>query len=96
MKTSITKMNNDTFIVIQETTLQSIVSDIFSILVLLAAFGANIAFSLLVCHSFILDVFVVFIICLYFFSEGRKKQKKILSKEQIEEINKIISNAKIN
>ena len=66
MKIYVKKITSNSFQIIKETTTQSILTDLFTNLVLLVLVGADIAFSLMVGRSKLLDALVVilFIICL--------------------------------
>ena len=70
----ITDMRHGSYIIHKETTIQSILSDLATALVLVVAIGLNILFSLLVAHSFIIDVITLVVIITYFY--GASKGKK--------------------
>ena len=87
MRIYVKKVSDKSFMVLKESTFQSVISDAVTILVLIVAFACDIAFSLLVTHSFLFDLLVVGIIILYL--AGTSKEKK--TEKTKEEINEIIN-----
>ena len=86
MRFYIKKLSNDILVVYKENTTQSILSDLLTIIVLIVAIGLDILFSILVEHSFVIDVLTVSFILLYFFGVGNKKKTGYTKKEIIKEI----------
>ena len=86
MRYYIKKLSADTLVVYKETTTQSILSDLLTIIVLVVAIGLDIIFSLMVTHSFVIDVLVVSFILLYFFGVGNKKKEEFKKEEILKEI----------
>ena len=78
MKIYITKTKS-TLIVHKETTTQSNLSDIASILVIVVLFGMNILFSKLIGESWMLNALCVFVLLEYFYSSvsGKAQIKTI-------------------
>jgi len=90
MKITMTKYGKDTVKIRKETTKQSIVEDLFTMLVFVVAIGANALFSIYVSRSVVMDIFIVFLILVYFI--GRSKREKQLTKEKAEkEINEFLN-----
>jgi len=86
MRIYIKKLGEKSFMVMKETTLQSVLSDSMTILVLISAFACDIAFSLLVTHSFLFDLLTFLMIAIYVFGVVENKKEEITK----EELNKII------
>jgi hypothetical protein len=89
MRIYITKQTDKTFVVYKEKTWQSILSDIVSALVVIIMIGMDILFSKYVCHSWVIDIFVVTCICLYFFGIKNSKQEIKDKQELINIINEL-------
>lgn len=85
MKIYVKKYDENRFVVLKESTKESIVSDLFTILVLIILVGLDIVFSILVVHSYVLDVFVIFMIVWYFSSQS-KGRKEIYTKSELIEL----------
>jgi len=79
------KKSGDSITFYKETLFMSIISDLFSILVILVLIGADVAFSLLVTHSFVIDLLAVVFILVYFFTDSRKVTKRTGTEECIKE-----------
>lgn len=73
------------FCVIKETTFQSIMSDLFTILVLVIVFSLDVVFSILITHSFIFDFVSGMMILVYAFS-AIKYRKKITTKKELHKL----------
>lgn len=86
MRYYIKKLSADTLVVYKETTTQSILSDLLTIIVLVVVIGLDIIFSLMVTHSFVIDILVASFILLYFFGVGNKIKKEYTKKEILKEI----------
>ena len=89
MRIYIKKLDDKTFMVLKETTFQSILSDVLTIFVLIVAFACDIAFSLLVTHSFLFDLLVFAMIILYMSASLKNRKKEFTKEELIEKINKL-------
>jgi len=91
MKIKMTKYGKHTIKIWKETTKQSIVEDLFTMLVFVVAIGANALFSIYVARSIVMDIFIVFLILVYFI--GRSKRQQHLTKEEAEkEIKEFLNN----
>jgi Flp pilus assembly protein TadB len=75
MKIYIKQLAKGAFSIAQETTLQTVITDLSSVAVVLALIAADVAFSLLVAHSFVIDVFVCLVLIASMRIQGRKKFK---------------------
>ena len=89
MRIYVKKLDDKTFMVLKETTLQSILSDVLTILVLAVAFACDIVFSLLVTHSFLFDLLVFAMIVLYISNSLKNRKEEFTKEELIEKINKL-------
>ena len=87
MRFYIKNMGNGSFVIHKETTFQSIISDLLTTIVLIVAVGLDIVFSLMVTHSFIIDIIALIVVFTYFYSASKRK-KKISKDELIELLNK--------
>ena len=85
MKIYVKKITSNSFQIIKETTTQSILTDLFTNLVLLVLVGADIAFSLMVGRSKLLDALVVILFIAFMFT-GISHRKKIVTKDELIEI----------
>lgn len=86
MKIYIKKLGKG-FIVLKETTTQSVISDLFTILVLIVAIGLDIVFALVVAHSVVIDIFVVILIFTYFLRFAKNETQEVSKEEIIKQIN---------
>ena len=77
---------------VKETTLESVLCDCFSILVILGLFGINLILSKMFGRSWVIDTFTVFAFIAYM-SQGMR-EKEITHKEAIDEINKMLEECK--
>ena len=57
----------------KESLTQSIISDIITAFVMILLIGADIAFALLVTHSFVIDIVTVSLFLIYIFGMGKSK-----------------------
>jgi len=89
MRIYIKKLSNESFMVLKETTFQSVLSDVLTILVLVVAFACDIAFSLLVTHSILFDLIVFAMIVLYMSTSLKNRKEEFTKEELIEKINKL-------
>ncbi len=77
--------------IIQETTVQSILSDLFTILVFVVLIGADVLFSIYVTHSFLIDCVIMVLFIGYMYDFKSKKLIRIKDKKELMEfINKSI------
>ena len=81
MRTFIVKTKT-TLKIYQETTIQSILTDVVSSLVILIVIGLDILFSKYIGRSTFLDITVCFILLIFLFGFMMKKEK-ILTKEEL-------------
>ncbi len=86
MRFYIKKLSKGTIVVYRETTIQSILSDFITIIVLIVAIGLDILFSIYIAHSAVIDVLVVSMILLYMFGFAGKKKTEFKKEEIIKEI----------
>ena len=86
MKIFISKTSRNSFLITKETTKQSILSDLFTILVIVISIGLDIVFSIFVTHSFVIDIFAVGMILLWLIAKGRDATKEAKTKEEVVEI----------
>jgi len=85
MKVRITKLKNGSFVFHKETTLQSVISDGMTLLVLLILIGVDILCCIYVQHLLIIDILVLAGIFLYL---DTSRDKSDISKEEfLKEIN---------
>ena len=89
MRIYIKKLSNESFMVLKETTFQSVLSDVLTILVLVVAFACDIAFSLLVTHSILFDLIVFAMIVLYMSTSLKNRKVELTKGEIIEKKNKL-------
>lgn len=80
MRLYVKKISDNKIVVFKETTTQSILSDIMTIAVLVLLFALDIAFSLIVTHSFVFDLLVVLMLFVYFQSKLGEKKRVFTSK----------------
>jgi hypothetical protein len=85
MKIYIKKVGKS-FEILKETTTQSILSDAVTSLVIVTLFAADIVFSKLVMHSFIIDFFVCFVLISYILNCFRNRKKEVKTKEDLHKI----------
>ena len=78
------KKNSNGFVLYKESLSQSIISDVFTSLVVIITIGMDILFSIYVTHSFVIDILAVLFIFFYMFTLGVKKQE-VVSFEQLKE-----------
>ena len=71
--------------IIQETTTQSILSDLFTILVFVVLIGADVLFSIYVTHSFLIDLVVMVLFVGYMYDYKSKKQIIFKDKKELME-----------
>ena len=90
MRTYVQKTTKDSFIVYKETTTQSIMSDFMTLLVVLGIIGADITFSLLIQHSYVIDILAIILTWVYLSHESSKREVK--TKEELDAILKDIIN----
>ena len=77
--------------ILQETTTQSILSDLFTMLVFVVLIGADVLFSIYVTHSFLIDLVVMVLFVGYMYDYKSKKQIIFKDKKELMEfINKSI------
>jgi hypothetical protein len=77
--------------IIQETTTQSILSDLFTMLVFVVLIGADVLFSIYVTHSFLIDCVIMVLFICYMYDFKSKKLIRIKDKKELMEfINKSI------
>jgi len=69
--------------VVQETTAQSILSDLFTILVFVVLIGADVLFSIYVARAWIIDMVVAVLFIVYMKDWVSKKRIDIKSKKQL-------------
>lgn len=69
--------------IMQETTTQSILSDLFTILVFVVLIGADVLFSIYVARAWIIDVVVAVLFLVYMNNWTSKKRIEIKSKKQL-------------
>lgn len=92
MKIYITTYNRKSVIVRRETTLQSVMSDLFTMLVIVVLFACDIAFSLLVVHSVVFDMLACGMFFFYLYAGASKKRTAVVEREKIgEEVDRIIN-----
>lgn len=69
--------------VYKETLIASLLSDVMTLIVLIAIIGSDIVFSLYVGHSFVIDIMAVVLFFCYL-NSGMKRKEKIETKEELE------------
>ena len=69
----------------QETTMQSILSDLFTMLVFVVLIGADVLFSIYVTHSFLIDLVVMVLFVGYMYDYKSKKQIIFKDKKELME-----------
>ncbi len=72
--------------IIQETTTQSILSDLFTMLVFVVLIGADVLFSIYVARAWIIDVVVAVLFLVYMNDWKSKRQIEIKNKKQLLDI----------
>ena len=83
MKLYIRKISKDAIIVYKETTLQSVISDLISALVMLVLIGSDALFSIYIGRSFIIDLMIVVLFLVYIFQFAKSKKVKTTKEELI-------------
>ena len=83
MKTFITKRKGGKYTIIQETTLQSIASDMASLAVIIGIMTMAIIFSKVIGKSFLIDLFAILAIVLWFIMKVSKVKSKTITKEEL-------------
>jgi len=71
--------------ILQETTMQSILSDLFTMLVFVVLIGADVLFSIYVTHSFLIDLVVMVLFVGYMYDYKSKKQIIFKDKKELME-----------
>jgi len=85
MKIYIKKIDKNTLEVGKETMKESILSDLFTILVIIVIFGIDALFALYIVHSWIIDLTACLFLILYLINFSKKKYK-VCSKIEYNEI----------
>jgi len=83
------KKRKEGFVIYKETLMQSIVSDLVTMLVIILLIGLDILFSIYVTHSVVIDIVVVLLLVFYLTVMGNKKEEIKTRDELIEIINEI-------
>lgn len=83
MKTFITKRKDGKYTIIQETTLQSVASDIATLAVIIGTMTIAIVFSKVIGKSLLIDLFTILAISLWFIMEVNKVNSKTITKEEL-------------
>jgi hypothetical protein len=83
MRIYVRKLSKSGLIIYKETALQSVISDFVSILVILVLIGADIAFSILVAHSFVIDILISAMVLMYLVGNANSKKEKVETKEDV-------------
>lgn len=83
MKTFITKCKDGKYTIIQETTLQSVASDIATLAVIIGTMTIAIVFSKVIGKSLLIDLFTILAISLWFIMEVNKVNSKTITKEEL-------------
>ncbi|KAA6348678.1 hypothetical protein EZS27_003911 [termite gut metagenome] len=86
MRVYIKKVSKTGILIYKETTLQSVISDLISILVILVLIGADIAFSILVSPSFVLDILASSIFLIYLVGHANNRKEEIKTKEEFKKM----------
>jgi len=79
------KKINDGFVIYDETTTQSVISDILTMLVIIVLFTIYIIVSKIIGHTVVIDIVISVILLLYLFTSFKRKEK-ILNKEQLHDL----------
>lgn len=85
----IEKISNSKFIVKKQTTTQSAISDIFTIFAIATIYAGNIAVSIMVAQTWILDFFTVFITLVIFKAFSIKKYGVKSAEEVLKELQEL-------
>jgi hypothetical protein len=75
MRIFIKTVGKKSMVVYKETTLQSILSDLMTIMVIIILIGSDIVFSMLVTRSFVIDTVVTALFLLYLFGFKHRKEE---------------------
>lgn len=79
------KKIKDGFILYDETTTQSVISDAMTMLVIIVLFAIYIIVSKIIGHSIVIDVITSALLLLYLFTSFKRKEK-ILNKQQLHDL----------
>ena len=80
------KILKDGYIISKETTKESIITDGITACVMIILFGLDAVFSILISHSWLLDLFVIISFIAYLHSTIGPKIKNLTREELLEEI----------
>jgi hypothetical protein len=89
MKIYIRKISKNSIYLTKETSLQSVITDVFTMFTIAFIIGCDVVFSILVTHSFVIDILACVFIFLFFISKLSGKKREY-TKEEAEKIIKEI------